>query len=207
MPPPNASTGYMVQGVTLMPQDRTMACWYASAMMVMNARAGARGVARVTGSALVGAMYRANNGLDWPQARFFAEQVGLRPTPLVTPSPEQLDAWLRRWGALWTNGVLVAPDGSVPGGAHAVVIAGIRTAPAPTLYELLVYDPSPVNVGDVRWRPISQLVTILEAFRPRSPEGTMMSETEARIDETRDTAAGIARQTVTTQDVCFLYAP
>jgi hypothetical protein len=48
-----------------------------------------------------------------------------------------IEAMLRKYGPLWTNGV-----------SHIVVIAGANQAAG----QVLVYDPWPVGHGTIRWR-------------------------------------------------------
>jgi hypothetical protein len=93
--------------------------------------------------------------------RSFAGQLGLRPLPLCTPTPQALETWFQRYGPIWTDGVPVDANGAIVGGGHVVVLAGIRPASGGgEHYELLIYDPWPPNVGDTRWRPASHLSII-----------------------------------------------
>lgn len=105
------------------------------------------------------AVHRANNILLWASMRKYAQMVGLEPLPLVSPTPELLERWLRQYGPLWTDGVPVGPNGQPMGSGHVVVIAGIREKDSG--HEILVYDPWPPNRGDRRWRPYSHLQGIL----------------------------------------------
>ncbi len=157
---------YQVPNMVLIPQDNNNACWYASAQMVVEWRRhtdaatspGLRGPGQVPTFA---AEHAANNGLQWAQMRQFAQQLGLRPLPLMTPDQTTLQQWLTRYGPIWTDGVPVNATGAVVGTGHVVVLAGIR--PGTTAGEhidLLIYDPWPPNVGNVRWRPGSHLATI-----------------------------------------------
>src|SRR5215218_10541313 len=76
----------------------------------------------------------ANTGIMNPQILATAKRVGLQAVPPVTPTPEALEGWLRKYGPLWVNGK-----------SHIVVIAGIMKMPLSD-HMLLVYDPSPVNI-------------------------------------------------------------
>ena len=68
-----------------------------------------------------------------------AKRIGLKAVPPLSPSPDTLEGWLIKYGPLWVNGK-----------NHIVVIAGIRNSGGSA--ELLVYDPLPVNVGQIEWR-------------------------------------------------------
>jgi hypothetical protein len=157
---------YQVPNMVLIPQDNNNACWYASAQMVVRWRREAdrmssmllRGPGQVSTFA---ATHAANSGLSWVQMREFARQLGLQPLPLMTPSPETLQEWLTRYGPIWTDGVPVNAAGTIVGHGHVVVLAGIRASTSSgEHFDLLIYDPWPPNVGDVRWRPGSHLSLI-----------------------------------------------
>ncbi|MGI8812020.1 MAG: hypothetical protein ACR2IH_05770 [Pyrinomonadaceae bacterium] len=53
---------------------------------------------------------------------------------------EALEGWLQKHGPLWVNGR-----------SRIVVMAGIVKMPMSGTM-LLVYDPSPVNIGRINWR-------------------------------------------------------
>ncbi|MEA3277348.1 MAG: papain-like cysteine protease family protein [Pseudomonadota bacterium] len=152
----------------LIPQDQTNACWYASALMVLQwSRRGElmshsrESLISPTAHPSVEATYRANNGLQWSAMRRLARQLGLRELPLMSPSAQLLEQWLRSYGPVWTDGVPVDRNGRVAGTGHVVVLAGIRSsARTGEDYDLKIYDPWPPNRGDVRWRPGSHLATI-----------------------------------------------
>ncbi|HZT31386.1 MAG TPA: papain-like cysteine protease family protein [Bryobacteraceae bacterium] len=167
--PPRGGTSlpsYTVPNVNLIPQDNNNACWYASAMMVVNWRRNAEQQSRMdllspSEVPQIEAVHRANNGLLWAEMRRFAAQLGLTPLPLMTPTPETLVTWLRTYGPIWTDGVPVDSNGTIVGTGHVVVLAGIRPASGGSEhFELLIYDPWPPNQGDVRWRPASHLAII-----------------------------------------------
>ena len=166
--PPQPPANYTVPDMNLIPQDQSNACWYASARMVVEWK---RSTERMTRPDLLApgeepilaAIHKANNGLQWAQMRTFAQQLGLRPLPLGTPTPKTLENWLRTYGPIWTDGVPVNAAGVVVGHGHVVVLAGIRPASVPSEnYELLIYDPWPPGIhgGNVRWRPGSHLAII-----------------------------------------------
>lgn len=155
---------YQVPQMRLVPQDRNNACWYAATQMVVRWR---RNRKRMTERFLADpseipaavAAHVANNGLPWSKMRLYASMIGLVPAPLMTPSTELLDTWLRSYGPLWTDGVPVDRNGRVVGSGHVVVIAGIKGSGAAA--QILIYDPWPPGVGNVSWRPISHFVGIL----------------------------------------------
>lgn len=155
---------YTVPNVQLVPQDLNNACWYASTQMVIGWRRRRTlmseiGIFDPSEVAAAVQAHKANNGLLWAAMRRYAQMVGLEPLPLMSPTPELLEQWLRRFGPLWTDGVPVGPGGKVVGTGHVVVIAGVRTKD--TSHEILVYDPWPPGVGNVSWRPYSHLAGIL----------------------------------------------
>jgi hypothetical protein len=159
---------YEVPEMQLIPQDSTNACWYASTLMVLQwGRRGER-MSHTAGSLIsptahagIDATHRANNGLRWVEMKRFALEMGLRELPLATPTPEEMERWFRTYGPVWTDGVPVNAAGSAVGTGHVVVLAGIRTTTTGgEHYQILVYDPWPPNVGDVRWRPGSHLSAI-----------------------------------------------
>lgn len=126
----------------------TMSCWYASMQMLIKWKEEQK---QVSYAGLISpefdtqcaAIRDANTGITNPQIVKIAKSVGLKAVPPVSPSPEAIEGWLKAYGPLWVNGK-----------SHIVVIAGIMTLPLLDTM-LLVYDPSPVNVGRVEWRSMS----------------------------------------------------
>ena len=135
---------YEVPGMTLIPQQMTMSCWYASAQMLITWRQD-----RVQQSlpwlvppdldAQCASIRDGNAGLQNPHIIAMAKRIGLKAVPPMSPLPETLEDWLRSYGPLWVNGK-----------THIVVIAGIDTG---TL-KVKVYDPWPPNVGKIEWRSL-----------------------------------------------------
>jgi hypothetical protein len=135
---------YEVPGMTLIPQQMRMSCWYASAQMLITWRQD-----RVQQSlpwlvppdldAQCVAIRDGNAGLQNPQIVAMAKRIGLKAIPPMSPLPETLEDWLRSYGPLWVNGK-----------THIVVIAGIDT----TMQMVKVYDPWPPGVGKVEWRSL-----------------------------------------------------
>ena len=135
---------YEVQGMTLIPQQLRMSCWYASAQMLIKWR---QDLTRQSLSWLVPPELDAecvkirdgNAGIFNPQIVPMAKRLGLRAVPPLSPTVEALERWLGTYGPLWVNGK-----------SHIVVIAGIDT---PSL-EVKVYDPGPVKIGQIEWRSL-----------------------------------------------------
>lgn len=133
---------YEVPGVQLIVQDMNMACWYASAMMLLNWIEKFRvsifeNQCTVADQTTIN-LYKANNGVQNAQILPLAKRLGLVSVPPQTPTHEALKKWLVVYGPLWTNGT-----------KHIVVIAGIRTG-ANGDVELKVFDPWPGQ--GVNWR-------------------------------------------------------
>ena len=134
-----SSIHYEVPGVNLIVQDKNMACWYASAMMVLNWADARRKLCSNVDDQTI-QLYKANHGLQNPQIIPLAKRLGLIPIPPLCPSADALFHWLLGYGPLWTNGI-----------SHITVIGGIKGDPA-NGYELKVYDPWPGK--GVGWRSI-----------------------------------------------------
>lgn len=138
-----ASINYEVPGMDLVVQDQTMACWYASAHMVLKWRDKNRlgGLLTTRDDDATIQLYRANKGIQNAQILALAKRFGLKAVPPMSPSPDALYRWLQVYGPLWTNGL-----------KHITVIAGIRGPVAGGGYEVKVYDPWPGN--GVTWRSL-----------------------------------------------------
>lgn len=132
---------FEVSGMRLLPQRLDMACWYASARMLLNWRESKRRQQSLMNAPELDANSRrirdANNGIVNQQILNLALRLGLKAVPPQTPTPEAIGMWLRTYGPLWVNG-----------SRHIVVIAGIDGN------KVKVYDPWPVNVGKVEWRSL-----------------------------------------------------
>lgn len=120
-----------------------MSCWYASAQMLIQWK---RDNARMTlarnpdPSQLTQTVTWevTNRGVTNPQVIQLARSLGLGAVPPQTMTLEGIEHLLRRYGPLWTNGQ-----------SHIVVIGGVD----PGTRRVQVYDPLPMNVGRVEWRP------------------------------------------------------
>ncbi len=138
---------YEVTGMKLIPQVKTMSCWYASARMLIHWRMEKSQMSflNIIPPELDEQCQKlrdSNNGINNPQIIPMAKRIGLEAVPPMTLTAEALANWLKTYGPLWVNGR-----------SHIVVIAGIKKSGSSHL--LKVYDPSPLNVGKIDWRDIS----------------------------------------------------
>lgn len=104
-------------------------------------------------------VHRTNHILPWASMRRFAQMIGLKPLPLMSPSQELLKSWLQMYGPIWTDGVPIDAAGNPAGTGHVVVISGFRERNGNS--EIRIHDPWPPNVGNISWRPFSHLSGIL----------------------------------------------
>jgi ABC-type bacteriocin/lantibiotic exporter with double-glycine peptidase domain len=133
---------YMVPDLTLIPQQKNMACWYASAQMLIQwkrnrARATLMNHPDPSQVALTSTWEVANNGVTNPQIIRLAETLGLKTVPPMSLGLDGIENLLRLHGPLWTNGK-----------SHIVVLGGADRANN----KVLVYDPLPVGAGKKEWR-------------------------------------------------------
>ena len=132
---------YEVMGLDLLPQRKDMACWYASARMLLswkdnNIHQRTAAVPLELDKASQN-IREVNNGITNPQVIQLSKLLGLTAVPPMSVSPTQIGIWLRRYGPLWVNGT-----------SHIVVIGGIDGM------KVKVYDPWPVNIGKIEWRSL-----------------------------------------------------
>jgi hypothetical protein len=133
---------YSIPDVPLIPQQNDMACWYASAQMVIQWRRNRTQSSEAAhpDPSEVPALQRefaAAHGLPWAQTELFARRLGLVPVmSFMTPSPAAIEGLLMRHGPLWFQGLF--PSG------HAVVITGVSEV------DLSINDPWPPAVGSRR---------------------------------------------------------
>lgn len=148
---------YEVPNLKLIPQDKTMACWFASAQMLIQWRRNQR---RMTERDLADPsevpqyvqMHIKNDGIPWAQIRQFSQSLGLVPLPLMTPTAETMMTWLRTYGPLWADGTKFTARSSY---GHVVVIGGISIKPD----EILILDPE--HGGKRQWHALTHLGSIL----------------------------------------------
>ena len=133
---------YRVPGLRLIVQHKDMACWYASARMVIQWK---RKRLRVElpdhpdpSQVKEVANWEVNNaGITNPQVIRLAQMLGLRSLPPQCPTPALILDLLKKYGPLWTNGK-----------RHIVVIGGVDEVTG----DLLIYDPWPPGLGKIEWR-------------------------------------------------------
>ena len=157
---------YEVSGMTLMPQQHNMSCWYASAQMLIHWK-----MNRLRQSLIdlvppdLDAQCRrikdAGGGIVNSQILAMAKRLGLQAVPPMSPTTQTLRSWLVKYGPLWVNGK-----------SHIVVIAGIKGM------QVKVYDPWPVKKGKIDWRSLTDWYV-----GGKNPAG--------HPDSSRDTGAGV----------------
>jgi len=136
---------YTVPGMVLIPQDKTMACWYAGCQMLIEWKRGRYGQCLPghpdpSNDTDLVRKYKANGGIYDSFVLTLARKLGLWSIPGgATPTVVYLERMLRMYGPLFING-----------NRHHVVFAGIRNT------DVLIYDPAPVNKGSIKWRSLSE---------------------------------------------------
>jgi len=151
---------YEVPNLQLIPQDNSLACWYASAQMVIQWRRNQR---QMTESGLRDpsedptsvAMHRRSDAIPWAHIRHFARDLGLVPLPLMSPTRETLLGWVRQYGPLWADGMkFTTSSGRAVSYGHVVVIGGVGIDPD----EILILDPE--HGGSRTWHSLTHLASI-----------------------------------------------
>jgi hypothetical protein len=124
-----------------------MACWYASAQMLVQWRREALQMSEIglldPSEDVASAQHRkANNGISDAFVLTLVVDLGLVAIAPQSPTVQIIDRWLHNYGRLWVNG-----------SSHITVIAGvsIRTG------WLYIHDPWPVNNGKKEWRSMAWL--------------------------------------------------
>lgn len=153
---------YTVPNMELIPQDKTMSCWFASGQMLIRWDQEERQQCSVEhpDPALVkkwGKLYDKNTGIGNDEILNFARDLGLEVEPPMSPAVDTLLDWLWRYGPLWVNGV-----------RHITVLAGIRDTVKGV--EVLVFDPALPNKKHGEWRPISWYTDDTHSGRDTSTE-------------------------------------
>lgn len=136
---------YIVPNMKLIPQQKTMSCWYACAQMLIQWKRESLHMSLMghPDPENVPELVRwrtQDNGITNKKIIELARVLGLEAVPPMSPTIEYMGQLMMRYGPLWTNGV-----------RHIVVIAGINQVRG----NFLVYDPMPVGKGTIEWRPIS----------------------------------------------------
>lgn len=137
-----------IPGITLIPQQLRMSCWYASARMLIKWRQdkvqmSVQGLIPPEMDAKCIEIRDDNRGINNTKIIAMAQRLGLKVIPPMTAAPELLFGWLQQDGPLWVNGT-----------RHIVVIGGMRFHPS-NGWELKVYDPAPVGSGRIEWRDLN----------------------------------------------------
>ena len=145
VPKKGPSLFYTVPGMRLIPQDKTMSCWFASGQMLIAWRANKKQASEADhpDPALVAKwskLYDDNPGIGNKEIQAFANDLGLEMVGRVTPSPQYVKDLLMLHGPLWVNGK-----------SHITVIAGIREAAGGGI-EVLVFDPDKPTLVNGAWR-------------------------------------------------------
>lgn len=149
---------YTEPNVPLIAQQLTMACWYASAQMVIKWRqeyTQSSEMAHPDVSEIPAevAAYKANNGLALDQMINLSKELGLGMVPPMTPTLPLVEQWVREYGPIWAAGKKINAAGQAYG--HAFVIVGVKGD------QLYIHDPEPVKLGSARWVDESWLTTLL----------------------------------------------
>lgn len=131
---------YEVPEMTLIPQQETMSCWYASAQMLIKWKQdqllqSLADLAPPDLDDVCRSIRDPNRGIKNSQIVQMAKRLGLKAVPPMSPKPSTIMNWLRIYGPLWVNGQ-----------THIVVIAGVDGM------NVKVYDPAPVGEGQIDWR-------------------------------------------------------
>ena len=143
---------YVVPGMKLVVQDKTMSCWYASGQMLIEWRR-----AKTRSSELAHPspgevarwqrLYSDNSGITNAKIVAFARDLGLKMVPPMSPTVRAIQQWLQSYGPLWVNGT-----------RHITVIAGIRDTAGDV--EVLVYDPAKPSAARGEWRSLAKWYAI-----------------------------------------------
>jgi hypothetical protein len=163
---------YSIDDVPLIPQTKNMACWYASAQMLIAWRQarklmceGAHPDPSLVPS--LRAKFLDNDGIPASVFRELAMALGLKEMPPMTPSPGMIASMLKEYGPLWFAGL--HPFG------HVVVITGVSPS------SLAINDPAPVNVGARRTITLYRFGEILQPAETRQGSGFAGGDLAANI--------------------------
>jgi ABC-type bacteriocin/lantibiotic exporter with double-glycine peptidase domain len=139
---------YKVPGIHLIPQKKNMACWYASAQMLIQWKrhrinATLANHPDPSQSSVTHLWEVGNSGVTNPQIVELAQILGLRIIPPMTPTLGYIRKLLETYGPLWTTGK-----------THIIVIGGVDEHNA----KLLIFDPWPPHKGRIEWRRFTHYV-------------------------------------------------
>jgi hypothetical protein len=137
----------LVPNLTLLPQDKTNACWYFSAKMV-HQWASSHGKPTVKDPASVKTdrlnlqgLYESNAGYATSTCIELSASLGLTALPKSKRGFDAFKALLAK-GPIFAAGAKGGADGSF----HVVVIGGVADT------GLLIFDPLPMRIGAKVWR-------------------------------------------------------
>jgi hypothetical protein len=162
-----AMVGYFIPDVPLIPQTNAMACWYASAQMLIAWRRNRTGTkeSRHPDPSQVpslAARCAANRGLKFAQNVALAQMLGLTPVPPVSPTPATIANWLASNGPLWFDCI----TNQATNDGHAVVITGVGDQ------VVIMNDPLPVMIGTRNNRlSMDRFYELLQPLGASSPAG------------------------------------
>jgi ABC-type bacteriocin/lantibiotic exporter with double-glycine peptidase domain len=126
---------YIVPNMEHFQQTKTMACWYASAQMLVSWK---RNETQMSTAGQLDPsedpdskkLWQDNTGMTNERMLDFARRLGLVAVPPMSPTATAIKGWLMRYGPLWVNGK-----------SHIVVIAGIQDEDG-WFPKVLVYNPA-----------------------------------------------------------------
>lgn len=152
---------FVVPNVPLIPQDKGMACWYASTQMLVQWRRDKTQSSEMSvpdPSEISSAVdiYKANNGLQFADFIRYAKSMGLTAVPGQSPTLDQVWRWLNNYGPIWAAGYKVTPTNTY---GHVFVIVGVADK------QLYIHDPEPKNIGGKRWVTEDWLTSLLDVGR------------------------------------------
>jgi hypothetical protein len=160
---------YVVPNVPLIPQTKNMACWYASAQMLVQWRRNKtmsteRAITDPSEDPASVKKWIANNGINDAFIMTLVADLGLQAVPPLCPTSSAIESWLRNYGPLWVNGT-----------SHITVIAGVDTGTE----QVYVNDPWPPNVGKQEWRGMAWLMGIgstagVDSLDPSTDSGVFL---------------------------------
>lgn len=137
----------LVPKVTLLPQDKSFACWYFCAKMMSkwsvdnNKTKITDPVTIDTGATNLLELYKGDYGYSTRTCKTLANLLGMTALPKAKRDFAEFKSLLAN-GPIWAAGA----KGGITGSYHVTVIAGVADT------GLLLYDPLPINVGKKVWR-------------------------------------------------------
>jgi hypothetical protein len=135
-----------VPNVTLIPQDKSNACWYMCGRMMYQWAVDSKNtkvidITTVTTPDNLPQLYANNNGWARETCKVLAPRLGLVALSREKRGFAEFKKLLAN-GPIWASGA----TGGFTGGYHVVIIAGVADT------GLLIFDPLPMNMGQKVWR-------------------------------------------------------